>query len=117
MARYDWLVFSNCAPGEDDSFNRWYDEIHIPDLLRIPGVVGATRSRLSAPQLRVNEDGSMDVCDAEGISARFGYLAVYELETDDPERVLDEVIKRAGTPEMLLSEHLGEVYTTLYEAI
>ena len=115
MARYKWLVFSNCTPGDDEAFNQWYDEIHIPDLLRIPGVVGATRSHLAPQHLRVLEDGSMDICGPEGIGADFGYLAVYELDTDDAPAVLREVISRANTPEMMLSPTLADVHTILYQ--
>ena len=115
MARYRWLVFSNCTPGDDETFNQWYNEVHIPDLLRIAGVIGATRSKLAASHLRVREDGGMDVSAREGIGARFGYLAIYLLDTDDPEAVLRDVISRANTPEMVLSPTLGEVWTVLYE--
>ena len=114
MARFKWLVFSNCAPGEDEAFNRWYDDIHLGDLLRIPGVVGAARSHLGKSHLRVGEEG-MSLSDAEGIGAKFRYLAVYTLDTEDPAAVIEEVIRRAGTPAMELSPHLGEVYTVLYE--
>lgn len=115
MARYKWLVFSNCTAGDDDVFNRWYDEVHIPDLLRIPGVVGAQRSKLASAHLRIDGDGGMNVAGPEAIGARFGYLAIYLLDTDNPEAVLNEVVGRANTPEMVLSPTLGEVWTVLYE--
>ena len=114
MARYKWLVFSNCSPGQDDAFNKWYDDIHLPDLLRIPGIVRAYRCGLAIPQLAVMETG-MELSDPEKIGARFRYLAIYEFDTHDPASVIEEVQARANTPLMELSPYLGEVYTVLYE--
>jgi hypothetical protein len=36
-----YLVFSNPVEGREDEYNAWYDEVHLPDVQRIPGVVGA----------------------------------------------------------------------------
>lgn len=40
------VVLTNAKPGTDAQFNRWYDEIHVPDVLNtIGGYVGARRFR------------------------------------------------------------------------
>lgn len=70
------LVYTNCPAEREAEFNRWYDEVHIPDLLReVPGIEAARRYKLSGPapamQLR------------DGSSAVAQYLAVYEITTDD----------------------------------
>lgn len=54
------MVWTDIAPEHDTAFNRWYDEEHIPRLLRIPGVLSAGRY----------------------VAVRGGpkYLALYELE-------------------------------------
>jgi hypothetical protein len=40
------VVLTNPTPGGEAAFNRWYDEIHIPDVLNtIGGYVGARRFR------------------------------------------------------------------------
>lgn len=38
-----YLVFSNPAEGRDDDFNKWYDEVHIPEVLTLPGFRSAQR--------------------------------------------------------------------------
>lgn len=38
-----YLVFSNPAEGREDDFNKWYDEVHIPEVLGLPGFVSAQR--------------------------------------------------------------------------
>jgi hypothetical protein len=37
------IVRTDVAPEMEDEFNRWYDEEHIPRLLRVPGVLWAKR--------------------------------------------------------------------------
>ena len=116
MTRYRWLVFTNCAPGREEDFNRWYDEVHIGDLLRIPGIVGARRSRLTEAQMSL-ATGEFQLCGPEEIGARFRFLAVYEIEADDPSPVLRQIKERANTPEMEISPHLAEAYTILYQDV
>jgi hypothetical protein len=41
------LVFTNPAEGREDEFHKWYDEVHIPDVLRVPGVESAQRHMIS----------------------------------------------------------------------
>ena len=41
--RFLYLVFSNPAEGREDDFNQWYDEVHIPEVLGLPGFVSAQR--------------------------------------------------------------------------
>ena len=37
------MVYSDIAPENEEEFNRWYDEEHIPERLSIPGVLNAAR--------------------------------------------------------------------------
>ena len=41
-----FLVFSNPVAGRDDEYNTWYDEVHLGDVRRVPGVVDAKRYEL-----------------------------------------------------------------------
>ena len=36
MSRYLFVVMTNSGEGKDAEFNRWYDNQHIPDVLRVP---------------------------------------------------------------------------------
>jgi hypothetical protein len=113
LAHYRWLVFTNCTPGREAEFDRWYDETHVPDLLRIPGVVGVTRGAVAGTQMVTLDTGELQHGDAAQV--RFRFLAVYEFETDDPKRVLEEVRVRARTPQMEITPLLEDVYTVLYQ--
>ena len=49
-ARYAVLAFHSVATGQDDSFNSWYDTVHLPELLANPGVVSGQRGVRSPVQ-------------------------------------------------------------------
>ena len=69
MARYLLFAFSDCKdPAREKEFNDWYDNIHIPDMLEVPGMIKPSRW----------ENATV----LEGQKRK--YLALYELETDDP---------------------------------
>jgi hypothetical protein len=70
------------SDGEEAEFNRWYDQVHIPQVVdRIPGVVSGRRYKLSTTQLVSDDD-----------TPEHRYLTLYELDTDD----LAETAKRLG---------------------
>jgi hypothetical protein len=62
------VALSRPAPGRDDDYNRWYDEVHLGEALSLPGHVAAHRYRLSEFQL---PDMALPPS---------GYLAIYELD-------------------------------------
>ena len=75
MAKHMLLVFTNAADGKDDEFNRWYNEVHLVDVLAVDGFVAAQRFALK---------------DMSGSASPHRYLAIYEVETDD----IDGVVER-----------------------
>jgi hypothetical protein len=92
MARHQLLAFTNPVAGREADFNCWYDERHVPDLLAVPGFVSAQRFALT---------------DATGQGRPgWSYLALYELETDDPDALMAEVRCRLGTDAMPVSDTL-----------
>lgn len=68
-----WVNFveQECTPGREAEYHDWYNNLHIPDILRTPGFVGARRYEIQEPR-----DG------------RGRYLAVYEIESDDIEATM-----------------------------
>jgi hypothetical protein len=71
MARYTLVVMTNPVEGEEDRFNKWYNEQHIPDLLNVRGCVSAQRFRHTDP----------------GSNPPHTYLALYEFEADSADAV------------------------------
>jgi hypothetical protein len=85
MAKHKLLVLSNPVAGRDDDFNHWYDTVHLPDVFKVPGVTGAQRFRL-------------------GEGSQWRYLALYDLDCEDPSTVASDLAARAGTPVMTMSD-------------
>jgi antibiotic biosynthesis monooxygenase (ABM) superfamily enzyme len=42
------LVGTKCRPDQETKYNKWYDEIHIPMLLKFKGLKAVTRYKLAA---------------------------------------------------------------------
>jgi hypothetical protein len=77
MAKGIMLVESwPSSPDREDEYNAWYDEIHLPQLLTLDGIVSARRLR--------------------PVDGKGPYVAIYELEGDDLQAILDNMIANAG---------------------
>ena len=80
MTRYLLFAFSDCKdPAREEEFNTWYDTMHLPDMLEVPGMISATRW--------VGADKGEDQIRK--------YLALYELETDDLDK-FDAGVRERG---------------------
>jgi hypothetical protein len=81
MPIHRFMSLLNAKPGRDSEFNEWYGKTHIPEVLQIPGFIGAQRFRLNAAQL-------------PGMSPPWEYLVVYEIEGESPSDALEELGRR-----------------------
>jgi len=81
MAKWLLTVESNCAdPPREQELNEWYDTVHLPDILEVPGFSSISRY--------VNNNAEEGQCK---------FLAVYEIETDNIERTLAEFDRVVNT--------------------
>jgi hypothetical protein len=105
MPRYNLIVLTNPVDGREDEYNDWYTNVHLDDVLKIPGVVHAQRFRRSEHQ---RDQGPYP----------WKYLAVYECETDDVRSVISALKERSRTPEMPISDSLAdERFVCFFEPI
>jgi hypothetical protein len=78
---YAVLVFSNPTSAElEAEYNRWYEQQHIPDLLKVRGFHDAHRYRT--------------VKTLSAGSTLPPYLAIYDVRTDDMSRATAQVMQR-----------------------
>jgi hypothetical protein len=68
------------SPDREQEYNTWYDEVHLPELLALDGIVAARRLR---------------PVDGQG-----PYVAIYDLEGEDLQAILDNMIANAGRLQM-----------------
>ena len=66
------------APDKEALFNEVYDQEHIPLIIKVPGVISATRVKLDT--LRITMGGETKKIDPQGAPR---YAAIYELESPD----------------------------------
>lgn len=70
------------SPADEAEFNRWYDDVHIPQLVeRVPGVHSAKRFRFASDQF----EGTLPPSN--------GYLTLYEIDANDTAGTIAEIGK------------------------
>ncbi|KQZ72194.1 DUF4286 family protein [Nocardioides sp. Root151] len=96
MARSATMVvlINPVSEAVEAEFNRWYDEVHIPQVVeRIPGVVGARRLRLTKEQL----------LPADALPVR-RYMTEYDIDTDDLQGSANRLGEALGDGTLDMSE-------------
>ncbi|MGH1561575.1 hypothetical protein [Mumia sp. DW29H23] len=66
------VVKTNPVDGREDEFNAWYSNEHVPEILAVPGFVGARRYVALEDPADAGDPG-------------FRYVAIYEIEGSVPE--------------------------------
>ena len=102
---FAYIVLSNPVQGREDEYNAWYTGQHLADVIAVPGFVSAQRFRL---------------CDAAAEGApQQRYMAIYNMQTDDPVALIARLTALVESGEVAMSEafsHEG-LSTILYEAV
>lgn len=95
MPKFNLLALTNPVEGREDEFNDWYTDVHLADVLKLPGVVAAQRFVLNDKQHRAPPFD-------------WKYLAVYEIDIDDVQTTLTALKAASGTEAMPLSPALSD---------
>jgi hypothetical protein len=99
MPRSVYVVYSRPSdPSREDEYNDWYDNTHVPQVLAVPGFVSARRHRLTEWSAKRLEDVPGPV-----------YLAVYELDTDDPAEAVRELGRRMKSGDVVMTDAIAAV--------
>jgi hypothetical protein len=91
LGKFLMVVTSGAKDGRDAEYNDWYDSTHLGDICSIPGVTSGRRYD-AIPQSPNPQPAP--------------YLAIYEIEADDPGTVMAEMARRAQAGEFLMSDAL-----------
>ncbi len=105
------LVFSNPVDGQDGPYNEWYDQIHLAEVLAVPGVISAQRYALAPVEILDTEEHPAPPPPAHR------YLALYELD-GEPGEIMAECGRRMVSGEMSMHESLdpGSLSTAIWRA-
>jgi hypothetical protein len=95
------LVLTNCTPGKEEEFNTWYQEVHLKEVLEVPGFVGASRYELTDTQISEDE-------------RPYRFLAIYEVE-GDVDTAFEKLKATSGSMDM--SPTLIDSFTSHYAPI
>jgi hypothetical protein len=76
--RYLFIVSMDVAPDREALFNEVYDTEHVPNLLKVPGVLSVTRARTEPGAMMIA--GQQRALTGEGHPA---YVAIYEIESPE----------------------------------
>ena len=76
--RYLFTVSMDVDADKEALFNEVYDTEHVPELLKVPGVLAAARTTLAPLTLSIGGETKRIVADGEP-----KYSAIYELESAD----------------------------------
>lgn len=89
LKTYHFMVFADPAPGLEVEFNRWYDEVHAPEVVAGKDFVSAQRFALSDVQL--GQGGGRDK------TVLPSYMILYVVKTRDIKAVLADMQVRLRT--------------------
>jgi hypothetical protein len=102
MARYKMVVLSHPTEGREAEYNDWYQNVHLGQVVAFRGFKSAQRFKLVRPLVE---------------RQTYPYAAIYEIETDDLDGILQEFIESAGGERLKMSDALATefVYAAIYE--
>jgi 2-methylcitrate dehydratase PrpD len=100
MSQYKLVALTNPVEGREDEYNDWYNNRHVHDVVNVPGFVSAQRFKARS-------------------ESTHRYLAIYEMECDDPIAAFATLGQLLGTDAMPLSEalDLATIQTAIFETI
>jgi hypothetical protein len=104
MQSYRLVALSSALPGREEEYERWYDEQHIPDCLKLEGFQSAQRFRVGSMKSGVDLPA-------------WQLITIYEIESDDIDTTMGQIAKLARTPAMRISEAFDIANSLLVTAV
>lgn len=99
MPKGIFMALSNPVSDHvEDDFNQWYDDVHVKEVLAIPGVKSCRRFKLASAQVMPGDD-----------AVGRHYLALYEVEVDDWQGFADAQMQAFGEGRITVDPELLEM--------
>ena len=90
---YTLIVYTSPVEGQEDEYNAWYDDVHLPEFSALPGVIAGHR-------FKVVRDGKPQ------------YAAIYELSSH-PDQVLKAMFAGVKDGTVHMSDALDSASTSM----
>jgi len=97
-----YLVKTNPLKGREGDFNRWYEQVHLDEVLKISGFKSAQRFKLTPEQMQLDQNHT--------------YLTLYEIDSDDVKGTLEN-LRKATWLQMTDSLDLGSIDVTVVRSL
>ena len=104
MPKCKIIALTTPLPGKEAEFHDWYQNTHLAEMVSFPGSLGAERYELVAKMMGADDNQ---------------YLAIYDIEVDDPMTYLQAVGEAAASGKMTQSaaSDMATTYTALFKEI
>lgn len=101
MPQCKLVALTTPLPGREADYHDWYNNVHLPELVNQFGMQGAQRYQLVAKLIGADPNQ---------------FLAIYDIETDDPGAFLAQMGAAAQAGKMTPSDaqDMGTTYTALF---
>lgn len=102
MPKFKLVALTTPVAGKEAEFHAWYQDRHLPEMVSFAGVRGAQRYKLTTKMMGADSNP---------------WLAIYDLETDDPMAFLGAVGEAAAAGKLTQSDasDMATTYTALFE--
>lgn len=98
-----FVAFSRPVEGREAEFDRWYDEVHLPEVLEVPGILNGQKLLLGPDQMPAQYTPACE----------FPQVALYEVEGDVAE-VAAEIVSRAEEGVFHMSDAMAGAETHFF---
>lgn len=95
------VVRTNVSKDGEDLFNSWYSGVHLPDIVKVPGVRWGRRYRLAESSVYPPPQGLQR------------YIAIYDLDNIEVLQSAEFLKTRGWSPEV--KEHVRDTEVSVYE--
>jgi hypothetical protein len=102
MRKFKLIALTTPVAGKEEQFHTWYQDQHLPQMVAFPGMRGAQRYKLTTKLMGSDTNP---------------WLAIYDLETDDPMAFLAAVGEASAAGKLTQSDaaDMEKTYTALFE--
>jgi len=102
MRKFKLVALTTPVEGKETEFHAWYQDHHLPEMVGFPGMRGAQRFKLTTKLIGTDSNP---------------WLAIYDLETEDPMAFLAAVGEASAAGKLTQSDaaDMTKTYTALFE--